>query len=291
MKNKIIIIGNGFDLYNELPTSYSDFYKYVIKNNLLTETIKNVYSFVDYEDAWNHFEENLISIDCDYVRDVLSPGKFAVAYTGKLRKLSIDKTKEDLNEAKEELYSLFVSWINSIRVYNIFNFVNKEFNGESIFINFNYTKTLELLYNVPTKDILHIHGDQANIVIGCGDEAYKFLMCDAKTYRGHPAYVAIRDFAKKNIKPVENLTKTRLIPFLNNFEFDNKIEIYVLGHSKNRIDKGYFSFLNQRFNNAIWNFSIFDSEDKKNTRQFVDEIEIKEYYFDSLESFMKKLIK
>ena len=43
---------------------------------------------MDIEEAWNCFEENLVSIDLNYVYEVMSVGKFAPAYVGKSRELS-----------------------------------------------------------------------------------------------------------------------------------------------------------------------------------------------------------
>lgn len=292
MKKKVVIIGNGFDLYNGLPTSYYDFYDFVVGNDLLSESVKEIYSFVDCKQSWNYFEENLIGVNTDYVYEVLSVGKFAPGYTGKIRELSIEKTREDLENSKAELISLFSLWIKSIKERNLFNFDNAIYlEDDAVFINFNYTKTLEYVYHVLQNDVLHIHGDVNNVVVGCGKESLNFLLRDARTIKGHPAYIAMRSFARKSIKPVKSMITKRLVPFLDKFQFDDNVEIYVLGHSKNEIDKEYFSFINEKYKNSIWKFSIFSSNDDAKTDAFAKEIGIEKYFKSSMESLLNELVK
>ena len=48
---KLIILGNGFDLANDLPTKYSDFFGYLVQKkevefNKIIEFIENYFSFL-----------------------------------------------------------------------------------------------------------------------------------------------------------------------------------------------------------------------------------------------------
>ena len=138
---------------------------------------------------------------------------------------------------------------------------------------------------------MHIHGDVDDIVVGCGEESFNSLLKEVRTMKNHPAFIAISKFAHNTIKPVKSLIMERLIPFLDKFQFDDCLEIYVLGHSKNEIDKEYFSFINQRFRNSIWKFSVFDSKDNATTDLFVKKLGIDKYLKSSIESLLDELRK
>ena len=59
------IIGNGFDLYHGLTTSYADFCQYVKENDkALYEFLERyVYFESDKDGLWNNFEQNLGTFD------------------------------------------------------------------------------------------------------------------------------------------------------------------------------------------------------------------------------------
>ena len=71
--NRLVIIGNGFDLHHELLTSYKDFRNYlaeeVIYNNSKTKVPRNsellylLDSYFYFEHNWSDFEEKLSSFD------------------------------------------------------------------------------------------------------------------------------------------------------------------------------------------------------------------------------------
>ncbi len=62
----LIIIGNGFDLYYNMPTGYCDFEKYISDNYLKEkESIEEMYlsSACDNKTLWSDFEINLAKVD------------------------------------------------------------------------------------------------------------------------------------------------------------------------------------------------------------------------------------
>lgn len=90
---------------------------------------------------------------------------------------------------------------------------------KDIYINFNYTHTLEEIYGIPSEQILHIHGE----------------------------------VGKDNLKLFYKEIKIRL---LENFLGKDQCkfeEIIVYGHSC-AIAFDYFIYLNTRYSNAYWKF-------------------------------------
>ena len=64
--NHLYIIGNGFDLYHGLPTSYGHFSDYVKEHdNELAELVEKYYFHKINSDFWSDFEENLSGLDDD----------------------------------------------------------------------------------------------------------------------------------------------------------------------------------------------------------------------------------
>ena len=63
--NQLYIIGNGFDIFHEIQSRYSDFEIYVKHND------KQLYDVLDEyfnsEDLWSEFEEALAHIDIDRI--------------------------------------------------------------------------------------------------------------------------------------------------------------------------------------------------------------------------------
>ena len=86
--------------------------------------------------------------------------------------------KQELIIAKQldgflsELKKLFSEWFRSINTAAArkTNFIN-QLSDNDLFLTFNYTKTLEVVYNIPKQNICHIHGQQGEeIVFGHGQK-------------------------------------------------------------------------------------------------------------------------
>lgn len=66
----------------------------------------------------------------------------------------------------------FSDWVNTIEVEKAQRndtFAKIACGGDSFFLNFNYTLTLEKVYNIPERNVFHIHGITGdNIIVGHG---------------------------------------------------------------------------------------------------------------------------
>ena len=66
--SRLIIVGNGFDLAHDVPSAYSDFREYLIRNNY------PLYSLIvelSDQNVWNNFEESLANLDLERLIDRL----------------------------------------------------------------------------------------------------------------------------------------------------------------------------------------------------------------------------
>ena len=169
---KLILIGNGFDRWQGLPTSYDKFRKYYavhideamsvlgIPLKTITEpdgtekTITPV-EFV-YGDPFDpqklpseffwSFETSLDKMDDQQL----------ILYFGRTKK-GIDQLQETVEQAQTILRHLFSEWILSLDISKADS--EYQFGDDCFFVNFNYTDTLEKRFKVPENSIYHIHGD------------------------------------------------------------------------------------------------------------------------------------
>ncbi|MBP3742154.1 MAG: bacteriophage abortive infection AbiH family protein [Treponema sp.] len=262
----LIIIGNGFDRWQGLPTSYGNFIDYynlhieqiLKKLHVKKLKIKNpdgkkqkinpvdlIYSNpinpkpLEDEFFWN-FEQSVALLD-----DHLINLSFGKSNRG-LRKL-----RRTVQQAQKILRTAFSDWIHSIVVPD--NPTGAKFSNDCYFINFNYTDTLEKFFGVNPLSINHIHGyadDSESIIVG---------------HATHPEYPFVELLEQKFIKPKSQRLKGLYYVESALYETDKHIQdniddmcefmvldgvdieqienIYVLGHSFGEQDFEYFDFL------------------------------------------------
>jgi hypothetical protein len=201
LKNNLFIIGNGFDRGHDMSTSYNNFKDWLIEmypesqdtehfmvsdatlmpKGDMSISDEDLASFLVYcinEAAggnWANFEEALGRIDWELFFDDVDD------VTGRDGDIDLWKTaytREDFTSTLSfnayGFSKLFSQWINTIsypKAISCNSFLTDSLKGSSIFLTFNYTKTLEDIYHIPSGQICHIHGVQGKeIIIGHGVE-------------------------------------------------------------------------------------------------------------------------
>ncbi len=178
----IVVIGNGFDKWQGLNTSYADFQTYYYKH--LDEILKKLHikkkkcigsdgTMEEWSDVeviygdpfnldelenefWNNFENSLADIDVERIN----------LFFGK-EKSDLKKMQRSLRNAKRILTEAFCGWIATISIQE--GDAGYRFGDNCIFINFNYTDTLQKRFGVNEMREFHIHGeatDKKSIVFG-----------------------------------------------------------------------------------------------------------------------------
>ena len=318
---KLYYIGNGFDLAHNLPTRYLDFKEY-----FKTNYPEYYYRFIEmyglgeihsdyngpyYDDSeseeiielWMDFENTLSKIDSSFIYNKLG----TIQETRDLTKSEFegifdpdpawynDVYVENMNlyELYKPLQKAFISWIESIEK-NIFptkpDKQPKPFypipNNNSFFVVFNYTHTLQKMYNIDNSHIFYPHGEAGNPKeypkFGHGDSSASEQIEALETYDDDSHYIIdwISQYVSETQKNVEDyLWDTS--NFLENIEIndDEEIIINVLGCSFSNIDVPYFIKVTEIFPDAEWNISYYSDEDKKRIKDF-----IKKYNFKTLTS-------
>ena len=246
----LVIIGNGFDIQNGLPTSYGDFHEqYSSKLNDILEHFPNFY----HDQEWSYFEENLAVFNEDDFREssVLEPSMDDMIESSKYVYGYNDEVSEKVDELVDSVQISFSAWVRSIDVNKSSQFM--EFPEGCKFITFNYTPTLQQIYLVYEKDVLHIHGKaKGHIVFGHGSgngNQASSLPFDENEPWFEEANQSLASVTDRFYKPVSQILDNNRSELEG---YDNIIKIIVIGHSINEIDTPYFNSMLEAYPEAIW---------------------------------------
>lgn len=278
--NKLVLIGNGFDLSHGLKTKYIDFilwYLNKVAQKLVKESkysdslieasmpyridsliefksindfheFRRLYSDIKFNYRFEFFESlikkvddpNWVNIESEYYLALL--GLFRKLEKGNIERHEyVDKRVVDLNNCfnaiKEYLHEYLVIVDKSKKTMNseIAKLFIDEFgqngstdNGKILFLNFNYTSTIELysdIINHNNYKINYIHGklnDKSNpIIFGYGDEM--------DTYYQKIERLNSNEFLR-NFKSF-GYFKTSNYQQFSRFLDSGTFRVYILGHS------------------------------------------------------------
>lgn len=255
----LFVIGNGFDIWNLLPTRYRNFneeYK-----DHLDEHIHYFNDFCDIDSEWANFEESLGSFNQDEFHDnaAMQPTLEELGDEHKLLYGYEDEIAIKKEELVDDITSAFKNWIRSVDVHCAQKLMHFEL--PAFFVNFNYTRTLQDVYKIPDFRILHIHGSVGRgIVFGHGRNANL-----AKN--GYESDEPWFNETKKEVAQVLGIFHKPVGDILEHNRatlegYDNVDNIVVIGHSVNKIDIPYFQCILDAYPNADWQNYNYENIDK-----------------------------
>ncbi|MGE0294884.1 MAG: bacteriophage abortive infection AbiH family protein [Hyphomonadaceae bacterium] len=179
----------------------------------------------------------------------------------------------EINQAVEAisvtLRSQFANWIRQLPIPapSMIAGMRLPLDSSAIFLNFNYTPSLQRLYCVPDANILHIHGavgdPDARLVLGHGwkpennPDPYRFTddpeSADTRVVEGQQI---IDRYFRDTFKPTQQIISDHRAFFAGLSNVDN---IFVMGHHVSEVDHPYFREVirNIDASRARWKFSYF----------------------------------
>ncbi len=272
----LYIIGNGFDIHTGLATRYADF-RLWLENNypFIYENMQAVYD-IDAE-WWNDFEVQLGNLDINkFITEFTPPVKpidEIIAETKQKREfekrynmppnLQFDSyCAKRLKGLLDVLQYCFEKWVDNCQ-RSITNpkyiHIEKE---DSFFINFNYTDSLEMLYEIPEERVLHIHGRSSKherLIYGHN----KFLYGSLMSYDDEQVSSELNKYHKN---PYEHIFKHQeLQKILKDVEY-----VHIYGFSFSAVDEDYMDwFFNNVSATSQWEVSWFSNEDKNRIDKFI----------------------
>jgi hypothetical protein len=291
IKNRFFIIGNGFDLSHKLPTNFDpDFKEIAIKN----ESDPSFWDLYQSEgDMWSDFENLLAKPNFNKLEEIFTPYFPDYISDHERDRTSIiiqSEISAQLNESLIEFAETAEWQLEGTQV----NEKYKElFCKDDLFLSFNYTHTLEKLYDINPQNVLHIHGElgKSELILGYPDgffspEKYFYdptgndrnsTLIDINKYIDTIEDYYLRTAYSSLYEKIKAFKKVPQISKLEGFVKDVLIdEIFVIGHSY-KIDSPYFENLINRFPNAKWHLYYHKDDDTKNLNILIEKIGIKKY--------------
>lgn len=266
---RIVILGNGFDISHSIPSGYNDFKKFIQKKYNFDEknSFPSIYAdlgshgriYIPEEESakalfygvessldnnWSKFEQDLAHMNFseiiptldDFVNDDYS--YYAQVY---------EKYISDFTFIIAFWKDIFNEWINEVNenIINLSNAVNnplftKLFNENTLVLSFNYTETIEHLYGF--NSIIHIHNKVGeDLVWGHGEKRKNISkmhtldnkLCDA---------IVLNEYKKDTQKQIKKFRK-----FFENLK-DRTITIYSYGFGYSDVDLVYIRKIIDKIN-------------------------------------------
>lgn len=144
------IIGNGFDLWHGLPTSYGSFY--VFAKEVLDEMESFYLIDPGSKGPWSDFENSLGKFDWQLFYDAHDNTDPTAENFRRSEVYGLeDDITEQVDSLVEDIKEKFHEWIESIDISQV---QKKIFFSEvESFLTFNYTSTIQAVYGVDPKNI------------------------------------------------------------------------------------------------------------------------------------------
>lgn len=288
----LFIIGNGFDIAHGLETSYDDFRNYLVENfeniNMDELVIPNEINLpdggIDYNedevltllfylisgaedniDEWKDVENSLGHLDFDEVFDMID-----VVYDkeGDIHGWHTADNNQQLASSlivpTTAIQRYFSKWVEDLDVSaaeQLKNF-NSIVNVEDLFLTFNYTDTLEEIYDIKEESVCHIHGrENEEIFFGHGNDL-------DKTDRHMTKNIGSEDGLNEIQRQLRKRTD---IALENQSDFFEKLEetfidkIYSIGFSFSAVDTVYLDEICRSVDteNVVWYFNDYKLDAKK----------------------------
>lgn len=280
---KLFIIGNGFDINHGYKTSYLNFRNYLYSNaSKYPLGSLNLSDFFEdnSDELWSDFENNLEFIDFKQPTDFYSPN-FSGDLTDKEWQREYSRGESLLDTYTEipenfhpalcrALEDFIIEEYGNNKTVMKKNYFDKLITNDSIYITFNYTKTLEDVYGIKSENINHIHGiafpdiskryDDVDIMYGDSEIIFGHANTKNTSYKqiNYEFNPIEPNYGLKNLN--SHLIKNFQLPSLQDFIRNKDItELEIIGHDIGPVDDCYFRSLNSIISvNCKINYWLYD---------------------------------
>ena len=295
---KLYIIGNGFDQHHDIQCSFLNFMEWIKKNDAgLFLTLTQVYNNAWEHYWWRDFENSLAQLNIIYYANkkgnLYDPEYIKDGSIEEKTEYASKKVIEEFSKINDSLRNAFQKWLSD--VYKNCPKDKKILfpNEDSIFLTFNYTKTLEDIYGIDAKRIYHIHGiiddkDSMKFGHGLGKVELNDMLKSQELRVGEawnkklnrmislqivtPTHIELA--ASSSLESLVTLKKDVEGCIKKNQQFFNEIldveRIYVYGFSFSSIDMPYLEKIIRRTKpETHWVISWYSQDDKRRIIDFV----------------------
>jgi hypothetical protein len=250
---RLYIVGNGFDLWHEIPSAYWQFKEFIKKqDDCLFEAVEN---YLPTDDSWSDLESSLSEMDVDHIIDDL--GHFMGCYgaddwSDRRHHDFQYEVRRIVERLSSELRCQFGQWIKQLQIPTPLTASKRlrSIDPAAQYLTFNYTSTLQEQYGIPDAHILHIHG-KANLQ---DDELILGHAWNPKERRSPndrpdideidtrlmEANAILDEYFSNTFKPSAYLIQKHRAFFEG---LTGMGKVHLLGHSLGEVDEPYFQAL------------------------------------------------
>lgn len=319
---KLVICGNGMDLHLGFRTSYQEYKRFLteakfIQGQSAISLIEGSKFFVSRDvDCWSDLENSLAFNAEEYIEELL------FAYDRDIEPYDEEKSRSQIEASnifqKNNPETIAFDFTNKW----FFEWIGREFYGKveqikssydgilrplfdagCIFVNFNYTPSLESIFEIDGEKILYIHNrfptkstvpftseDLINEIIESGKKKFQFGSTENRinewdeklsriSLKSKGKLISRKSIEEKVHNIYRSFSKNLMDNYenLENFVFADKIEeVVVIGHSFMGVDEPYYrDVLVPMLKDCKWTFFCHGSRDTAHA--FVDKYNISEY--------------
>jgi hypothetical protein len=247
----LYVIGNGFDLWHDIPSRFGDFKAHVSEN--APQIFNAVEAYLPAGDEWNQLEQALAEMDVDALIDNL--GHFMTPYG------AVDWSDSGHHDFQYEvencvkclstgLKDQFASWVRGLPIPTQLDLSRrlKTLDPTAHYLSFNYTPTLKSVYGIDYRRVCFIHGSAATkdeeLILG---HAWSPTARTSLNSREDIEEIDVRLFEANEIIDgyFSSTFKKSAEIIQKHFDFFSHIsgveQVFVLGHSLSEVDSDYFA--------------------------------------------------
>lgn len=246
MRKTLYLIGNGFDLFHGLPTSYADFKEFVFDR--APHIYRAAERYLDVRENWSDLEASLATFDTDGVIQDLehfAPSYGADDWSDSGHHDFQYEVGKVIAALSEEMRDALAAWIRALPAYTVQPRLGS-LPEEAHYLSFNYTDTLERAYGVPAARVVHIHGqasvEGSELVLGhaWAEEQRTLLSFDVHSQEQDPRQMEVNqlldEYFNDTFKPSQWIIQQLRPEFMR---LTGVTEVVILGHSLGEVDWPY----------------------------------------------------
>lgn len=306
---RLIICGNGFDLHHGYKTGYYDYRNFLLENYPDSCSAFEDFPYINLSgsDKWSDLEQSLTIGYEECIENAVDEGYPDWNDNSDSRWHGIDI---DLKEQTKFIFDFtgryFFQWLTDTDFSDPRELMDLDAND--CYLTFNYTSTLEKVYNIKPENIMHIHGqidfvdETGELTKSIGDitttgqvEVTEEIQFGSVENNGETIKAEMErkygqdDFYGASIEPgIYNIIEFCKVASknlemnydsLNNFINNNVIEeVVVMGHSLIGVDCPYYAdIIVPKLKDCRWVFHWHFNSDKKDIEEFIKKFSINNY--------------
>lgn len=284
----LYIIGNGFDQWHRIPSSYGEFKKFVHGRD--RDVFDAVEEYIPAGEWWSDLEAALASLDASQVME--GNRHFLQSYSANDWSDSFHHdfqwaVEQEVSALSSGLKERFCEWVNELPIPtpSTAEQMLKPIGSDAVFLTFNYTPTLQQLYGIPDARVLHIHGSSESggdpLILGHGwNPAERKSLNDRTDIEDEDTRVIqandiLDEYFTKTFKPTEQIINANQ-PFFDSLTRVDRV--FVLGHSLSEVDRPYFQALlrSPQLAAAKWHVACRNETERHDKRDRLIEMGVSE---------------